>query len=151
MKLLTLFVTLAFSTTLALCETATMDSLKGTYVFSEQGGIGTNQVMAGLGTMTLDGKGNIVCNESIELPGLNANTTCTGTYTLNSDGSGTISIIHTLPFDAATSDGSNQDQAVIVVPATITAKYRFFPTSSGKELRAIRTENGVFVIANFVR
>ena len=150
MKLLTLFATLAFSTAVALCETATMDSLKGTYVFTEQGGIGTNQVMAGLGTMTLDGKGNIVCNESIELPGLNANTTCTGTYTLNADGSGTISVTHTLPFDAVTSDGSNQESAT-AVPATITAKYRFFPTSSGKELRAIRTENGVFVIAKFTK
>ena len=150
MKLLTLFATLAFSTTVALCETATMDSLKGTYVFSEQGGIGTNQVMAGLGTMTLDGKGNIVCNESIEMPGLNANTTCTGTYTINADGSGTISINHILPFDASTSDASNQDSAT-VVPATITAKYRFFQTSSGKELRAIRTENGIFVIANFTK
>ena len=118
----------------------TASSIKGAYVFTEQGSTSNNAPYAGLGSITLDGAGNATGSETIQSTGANLTTTFTGTYTVNADGSGTIVVTHTIP-----STDPNTD------PMTFDAKYRILLAKGGQELRALRQENGIFVITTFVQ
>ena len=119
----------------------TLQNLKGTYVFTQQGNAQSNQPITGLGLMTLDGAGNVTCNETVQFPGSNMVSNCAGKYYINSDGSGTIEIM----YDAIISP----DASVEAAPQISTAKFKFYICNNGKQLKGIRMENGIFVVANF--
>ena len=116
------------------------NTIKGTYVFTEQGSTSNNAPYSGLGSITLDGVSNAIGTETIQSTGSNVTTAFTGSYTVNADGSGTITVMHTIPSADASAD-----------PVTFEAKYRILLVKSGQELRAIRQENGIFVITTFVQ
>ena len=122
-------------------QASTLESLKGSYVFTQQGKVLNNQLVSGLGVMTLDGNGNVTCNDSLQFPGANVVSKCSGKYFANTDGSGSIEIL----YDAAFASDGSIDSA----PQITTAKFHFYPVSGGKQLKGIRTENGVFIIAGF--
>ncbi len=142
MKSLTLFASLLFSATFGFADPTTLASLKGVYVFTERGDVGNGQAVAGLGIMTLDGNGNVTCSETIQTEGSNMTTTCSGTYVINIDGSATVKLMHTITPDpnAATTD----DQ-------TFSASYKILATANGSQLKGIRTDNGISVIADFTK
>ena len=119
----------------------TLQSLKGSYVFTQQGNVQSNQSITGLGMMTLDGNGNVTCSETVQLPGSNVVSNCSGKYYINSDGSGTIEIM----YDAIVSP----DASTEATPQISTAKFKFYASNSGRQLKGIRIENGIFVVANF--
>lgn len=115
-------------------------SLKGTYAFTEQGTTTLLQPVVGLGLITFDGAGGVSGSGSTLAPGVNLETTFSGTYTVGSDGSGTISITHTL--STATEDGDLQ---------TAVAKYKFVILSEGRELKSIRSDGSAFIVGSLVR
>ena len=117
-----------------------MQSLKGVYIFTERGGVGNGQALAGLGILTLDGQGNATCSETIQTEGANLSTTCSGTYTINIDGSATVKILHTVAADV---------NEISSEPQTFVATYKILVTGNGTQLKGIRTDNGVAVIADF--
>ena len=141
MKLFYLTVITCLTAATALPQAPTLQSLKGTYVFTQQGKVQNDQLVSGLGVMTLDGNGNVTCNESLQFPGANLFSNCSGKYYTHADGSGSIEILYDASF---ASDGS-----VDSAPPISTAKFTFYPVSGGKQLKGIRTENGVFIIASF--
>ncbi len=76
-----------------------LESLRGDYAAVATYGA---NVARALGTQTVDGLGNLKGSAIVNQPGLNGartivNITFTGTYTVNSDGTGTMSLIITLP------------------------------------------------------
>ena len=140
MKTITVLATLFFGTTIGFAQSVTLQGLKGVYVFTERGDVGNRQALAGLGILTLDGQGNATCSETIQTEGANLTTTCSGTYTINIDGSATVKILHTVASD---NNETNSE------PQTFTATYKILVTGSGSQLKGIRTDNGVAVIADF--
>ena len=142
MKSITLMTVMCMAAVCGFSQAPTLQNLKGSYVFTQQGNMQSNQSVTGLGVMTLDGNGNVACNETLQLPGTNLISNCSGKYYVNSDGSGTIEIIYDAAFSAGpVSDGGD--------PQIATARFKFYVAGAGKQLKAIRTENGVFVIATF--
>ena len=141
MKLFSLMTLMCLIAANAFPQAPTLQSLKGSYVFSQQGKVQHNQSVTGLGVMVLDGDGNVNCNEALQFPGTNVVSSCSGKYYTNADGSGTIEILYDAAF---TSDGNVED-----TPQISTAKFTFYPVNGGKQLKGIRTENGIFVIAGF--
>lgn len=141
MKLFSLTTFMCLIAANAFPQAPTLQSLKGSYVFTQQGKVQNNQLITGLGVMTLDGNGNVTCNEALQFPEANVVSNCSGKYYANADGSGSIEIFYDVAF---ASDGS-LDSA----PRISTAKFNFYPVNNGKQLKGIRTENGVFMIASF--
>lgn len=69
-------------------------SIRGAYAGRFSGTFFTNSgtlLMGGTGVFVADGKGNISGHESYSLSGTPCNAAVTGTYTVNPDGSGTLS------------------------------------------------------------
>jgi hypothetical protein len=118
----------------------TLDSLKGSFVVSEQGFVSNNIPMAGLGLITLDGVGGVIGIETIQNGGNTVVVKITGTYAVNSDGSGTVSLLLILP----TTDDNGDN-------VTMTANYKFFLTKTGTELRALRSDTGTSVLSTLSR
>lgn len=141
MKLINLMAIMGMAAASAFSQSHTLQTLKGYYIFTQQGNVQSNQSLTGLGTMTLDGTGNVTCNETIQLPGSNVVSNCSGKYYLNADGSGAIEIAYDLRVEA--------DASIENAPQISTAKFKFYVAGGGKQLKAIRMENGVFVVANF--
>ena len=141
MKIFSMIGLCLLATTAAFSQSPTLSSLKGTYVFTQQGNVQSNQSITGLGVMTLDGSGNITCNETLQVPGANVISNCSGKYYLNFDGSGVIEITYDSMFSSNPLGDTDQQLS--------TAKFKFYVANGGKQLRGIRTENGVFVIASF--
>jgi hypothetical protein len=116
--------------------------LKGAYIFSEEGTLASTTNWAGLGLITFDGKGNASGWESVHAAEKNMVTPFVGTYSFESDGTGILTLVHTMP--GTVPDG---DSAL-----TATAKYRFLLKGDANgvtELRAIRTDNGMAITASF--
>lgn len=140
MKTITVLATLFFGTTIGYSQTVTLQSLKGVYVFTERGDVGNRLALAGLGILTLDGQGNATCSETIQTQGANLSTTCSGTYYINIDGSARVQILHTVAADP---------NDLVTEPQTFIATYKLLVTGGGSQLKGIRTDNGVAVIADF--
>ena len=144
MKHTFLFVSVILGSSFAQAETPAVDNLKGTYIFTERGDVG-DQPLVGLGSITLDGTGNATCSERIQTEGQNLSTTCTGSYTINPDGSASVKLLHTVT-PAAT---DSTDTSTPTDPQTITVTYRILPIGSSGQMKGIRTDNGASVIADF--
>jgi hypothetical protein len=133
-----LMITACLTATAAMAQQTTLESFKGEYVFTQEGNVQTSQTITGLGLMTLDGAGNVFCNEAIQLPNETILTNCAGKYYVSADGSGTIEILYDASF------GAEEGSSIIS-----RAKFKFYAANQGKRLKAIRTENGILVTASF--
>jgi hypothetical protein len=107
---------------------------KGDYVLLDQG-VAANQNFAVLGLLTLDGAGNISGVEVFSSAGLSLTAKVTGTYTMISASSGTLTV----------SVGDTDDSE----SAAVTQNYRFLISAQGG-LHAIRTDNGVLSVSTFL-
>ncbi len=105
---------------------------KGDYVLLDQG-VAAGQNFSILGLLTLDGAGNITGNEIFHSSGASVASDLTGTYVMTSATSGTLMI--------SIADPSGLDGPALV------QSYRFLLAGSG-ELRAIRTDSGVFSVSS---
>lgn len=108
-------------------------ALKGDYVITEQGAM-SQSVMVALGRMTFDGQGKVAGWKALQAAGINAVMPCEGTYTIDSDGVGTLTLGTKITVDG-------EEQAVL-------AQYKFLAAADEtgiKELKAVRTENGLSV------
>jgi hypothetical protein len=94
-----------------------------------------------LGVMILDGAGNVTCSETVQLPGSNLVSNCAGKYSVGADGCGVIEVIYDIQLPV--------EPLAETTPQISTARFKFYAANGGKLLKGIRTENGVFVIANF--
>ncbi len=142
MKLFSVVGLFSFFATAAFSQTpSTLQNLKGTYVFTQQGSVQSNQSITGLGLMTFDGNGNVSCIETLQIPGANVVSNCSGKYYIGTDGSASIEINYDSNF--ITNPAADSDVQIA------TARFKVYITGSGKLLKGIRTENGVFVLANF--
>ena len=120
----------------------TLDSVKGTYIFTEQGETGTVTPFAAVGVMTLDGSGNVSGSESAQTMSGVIDIKFTGTYSINTDGSGSLLLTNTtLTTDE---DGNAAIQ-------TFSTKYKFFPANKNLELKAVRLDTGTFLVSSFTR
>lgn len=133
----------AVTTTFSRSQSGTsMNDLKGTFILSEDGSVGQNTALAGLGLVTMDGAGGVAGQEITQIPGLRLATTFTGTYAIGSDGIGSILLTHTLP--DIVPEGQDARTAV--------ASYKFLVVKGADgvvELRAIRADNGTAVSSSF--
>ena len=141
MKFFSLITITCIAAATAFSQAPTLQSLKGSYVFTQQGNVQSNQSITGLGLMTFDGEGNVTCNETVQIPGSNVSSNCAGKYYVNADGSGLIEIAYDITYPS--------DSIVEINPQITTARFKFYVSKGGKQLKGIRTENGVFVIATF--
>ena len=141
MKIFSLIAITCLAAASAFPQAPTLHSLKGSYVFTQQGKVQNSQTVTGLGVMTLDGNGNVTCSEALQLLGTNVVSNCSGKYYTNADGSGSIEILYdaVLPTDGG----------VEYTSQISSAKFIFYPVNGGKQLKGIRTENGIFIIASF--
>lgn len=77
----------------------TVKNLRGSYAGAFSGTIftggGGTLLIGGTGVFVADGKGNLSGHESFNLSGTPCNATVVGTYTINPDGSGTLSATFT--------------------------------------------------------
>ena len=69
MKLINLMAIMGMTAASAFSQSQTLQTLKGSYIFTQQGNVQSNQSVTGLGIMTLDGAGNVTCSETVQLPG----------------------------------------------------------------------------------
>lgn len=68
-------------------------SLRGGYGFSISG-IAASAAAAGAGVFTADGNGNITAGQlTIDVNGVSCHSTLTGTFSINADGSGTLTLV----------------------------------------------------------
>ena len=124
---------------------ATSNTVKGSYVFTEQGTLNPTSPYAGLGMLVLDGQGGATGWQTIQTSGVNAQTTFTGTYSIDSKGVGKLVLNHNVTADPVAAADPN------FAAQSFTTCYKFLITDNNTEMRGIRTENGVFVISRFVK
>ncbi len=117
------------SAALLLAGAASAATPKGSYVLLDQGVV-SNQKFAILGDLTLDGAGNVTGSEVFRTAVTSVSSSVTGTYTMSSPQSGTL----TLTLDPVDADAQ-----------PMTQNYRFLVTGDN-ELIAIRTDSGVFSV-----
>ena len=123
------------------------DAFKGTYGFTEQGSFGTSTPLAGLGLLTADGFGNVSGSETLQIYGSAPQALAfQGTYNINPDGSGSLSLSYQAPVDP-TADPN----APPANPGPTEARYDFVVVNGKLELHAIRADNGLVATATFVR
>jgi len=125
-------------------------ALKGTYGFTEQGGVGSNLPVVGLGVINADGNGAVSGYETINVYGSGmVQRTFQGFYTVNADGTGVL----TLNYAALPSDqiGTNDDGTPVYPQSSLTIQYNFVVVNNKAEFRGMRTANGYFVTAAFAR
>lgn len=146
MKQTIFFASIILGSSFVQADTPAVDNLKGTYIFTERGDVG-DQPLVGLGSITLDGSGNATCSERIQTEGQNLSTTCTGSYTINTDGSASVKLLHTVAAPAP----DPSDTTTTPDPQTITVNYRILPIGASGQMKGIRTDNGASVIADFQR
>lgn len=118
----------------------TLASVKGTYVFTEQGDVGSSTPFTGIGVLMLDGSGNASGIETIQGPNGSMDVKITGTYSINVDGSGSLVL---------TNMASTTDTDGNAATESFTTNYKFFPASKNTELKAVRVDNGAFIVSNF--
>lgn len=118
----------------------TLDSVKGTYVFTEQGEMGTITPFAGIGVLTLDGSGNVSGSESVQTANGTIDIKIAGTYSVNTDGSGLLTLTNT-----TTTTDEDGNAAV----QTFSSRYKFFPVNKNQELKAVRLDAGSFIVSSF--
>lgn len=107
------------------CRKCTLSSLKGCYGYSYTGGVQGFGSIAAVGPINFDGEGNTSATYSVNLGGANFQGSFTGTYTVNEDCTGTITI--NLPLLGISSNG------------------RFVVVDGGKEAPFMGTDTGVTV------
>jgi hypothetical protein len=109
----------------ASCRRCTLNSLKGCYGYSYTGTVQGFGSIAAVGPINFDGDGNTSATYSVNLGGTNFQGSFTGTYTVNEDCTGTITI--NLPLLGKSSNG------------------RFVIVEEGKEAPFMGTDPGVTV------
>ena len=109
-------------------------SPKGDFVLLDQG-VAANQNFAVLGTLTLDGAGNVAGVEVFRSLNLSMTADLIGTYVMSSVNSGTLTLN---AVNQDTTDGT-----------TIVQNYRFLVDGNG-EMQAIRTDSAVFSTSSIV-
>jgi hypothetical protein len=107
------------------CRRCTLASLKGCYGYSYTGTVQGFGSIAAVGPINFDGEGNTSATYSVNLGGTNFQGSFTGTYTVNDDCTGTITI--NLPRLGISSNG------------------RFVIVEEGKEAPFMGTDPGVTV------
>ena len=110
-------------------------SLVGDYVFAENGTVGANFGLAAIGRLTFDGNGGVTGWEIVRNSNRNVTTTCTGSYTVEADGRGTLILTHT--------DATAGEEAPTTQSAYEFVVYGAGPV--GERLSAIRSDNGTAV------
>jgi hypothetical protein len=103
------------------CSPGTM---RGTHGYSYQGAV-MGSAIAAVGPITFDGEGNLAATYSVSLGGQTFQGAFTGTYTVNADCTGTVTLL--LPMLGLTSNGS------------------FVIVDNGKETFFTGTDSGVTV------
>ena len=127
------------ATALALLSSAAVaqqsaSSLTGTYVFSEEG-TGGSQAIASIATLSFTSSGMVSGTEISHSPGTTLMSSLQGNYSLNTDGTGSLSMIaQTMP-----SDGSD--------PVASNVNYQLLAPRSGA-IDTLRTDNGFFTIGH---
>jgi hypothetical protein len=127
----------------------TLDALRGTYGFTEQGSMGSNLAVVGIGVLNADGNGGVSGSENINILGQAAQSrTFQGSYTVKPDGTGML----TLNYAATPSDqiGTDEGGNPIYSQAGLIARYAFVVVNNKLEFRAIRGD-GYTSSAAFVR
>jgi hypothetical protein len=104
-------------------------SLRGTFIFTGTGFFTSPPALAGpfaeVGTQTFDGRGNTTYAATLSQNGNLVKVTATGTYTVNPDCTGTIT--------------------VLVSPFAATVHVSFVIDGTGSEFQAIETDSGVVI------
>jgi hypothetical protein len=123
----------------------TNDSLKGTYGFSSdttQGSLGSSSRLVGYGRLAADGNGGISGVETVNDSSGNLVTTqFVGVYSINQDGTGTMTLNYLVP------DSGNTDNPT---PVPDPGHLNFVLVNDHKEIRGIRTDPGVTSVTTFV-
>ncbi len=123
--------------------TFTNASLKGTFGYTFSGSAGGAVPVAGFGILNADGNGGISGTETTGAFGASLVTRpFVGTYAINGDGTGTVTISYT---DVPADSGD------VGTPTSmpVSAHYSFVIVNGAKELRSVRTDPGVVTTANF--
>ncbi|MDX1981051.1 MAG: hypothetical protein SFV51_12340 [Bryobacteraceae bacterium] len=109
-------------------QTYTNSSLKGTYVFTETGLPSAAGAIAAAGVLTADGNGGVSGTITQRLPGqFAASRGATGTYQINQDGTGNLTL-------SATAPGSEDD--------VVTRRYQVVFSKAG--LTGVSADQGLF-------
>ncbi len=113
-------------------------TLTGSYVFYEEGS-GVTQPIAAIAIINFTSGGSVLGTKYWRSPGNSYKSSLLGTYSTNSDGTMTLSMVGTtLP-----TDGSD--------PIICNLNYQLLaPKSSSSTISAIRTDNGYFTIAKLI-
>lgn len=120
---------LLLTTTLGWAQPGT---LKGSFVLSEEGQLSSNQPMAGLAALNFSDNGSVTGMKIMQSPGTLTRASVQGAYTLNADGTGTLSLLVT----AIPSDSESQPWSE-----------NFRLMADAREITAIRTDSGVLTLA----
>lgn len=118
-------------------------SLKGTFGYTFAGTTGGAVPVAGFGILNIDGSGGVTGTEATEAFGASlATRPFLGTYAINGDGTGTLTISYTdIPDDSGDSATPS--------PMAASAHYSFVIVNGAKELRSVRTDPGIVTTGNF--
>jgi len=109
-------------------------TLTGTFVFSEEGTGGT-QPIASIALLTFTNGGMVSGTELTHSPGSTLQSSLQGSFTLNNDGTGAVSLLAT----TMPTDGSD--------PVSFMVNYQLIAQKSGT-ITALRTDNGFFTIGH---
>ena len=121
----------------------TAASMKGTFGYTLQGQVGQSTPLAGLGMIVADGNGGLSGSETSQVYGVGTQTTpFQGSYTINNDGTGTMTINYTVPQQ----DPNNPD---VVLPPPVIAHYNFILVNGSTQIKAVRSDNGTAAVADF--
>ena len=122
-------------------------SLKGTFGFTIQGVAG-GPIVSGYGLLAADGNGGVTGTETLQLPGGMLRRSFQGSYVVNPDGTGTMTLNFAQPPDVGRDGPDEETQAPspAVVPSS---HFAFVLVDGSKELRSIQTDSGAIVSAAF--
>lgn len=116
-------------------------ALQGTLGFSLQGTLGAGAPVAGYGILVADGNGGLSGTETIQSPAGLITRTFQGSYVINPDGTGTLTML----FPDPPSPGDD----TVAAPTPTVAHFSFVMVDDKKGLRSIQTDAGAFVSGYF--
>jgi len=118
-----------------------LTSVKGTYGFTERGTFGPTTPQVSVGVLVADGAGGLTGSQVFQVYNSGSqNLTFQGTYTVNTNGTGTMTLLYPAQTDSTSSSITQQASL---------AKYSFVIVNNKTELQAVRSENGAFVTSTF--
>lgn len=125
-----------------------VESVKGTYGYTIESGAGKAAPQVGVGLLVADGNGGLSGSESVQTYGTgNEARTFQGSYTVNADGTGTMTLNYAAP--AANPAVSDEEDTATFTPPALSVTYQFVLVNNKAEIRGIRSENGALTKADF--